>query len=40
MFLMFFKVVDAIESLPTTVKAGRRDVPISPMVIERAVLEK
>ena len=34
------KVVDAIESLPTTVKAGRRDVPISPVVIERAVLEK
>ena len=33
-------VVDAIERLPTTVKAGRRDVPITPVIIKRAALEK
>jgi peptidyl-prolyl cis-trans isomerase B (cyclophilin B) len=34
------KVVDSIERLPTTVKAGHRDVPVSPVIIERAVLVK
>ena len=34
------KVVDSIERLPTTVKAGHRDMPISSVMIERAVLVK
>jgi peptidyl-prolyl cis-trans isomerase B (cyclophilin B) len=33
-------VVDAIERLSTTVKAGRRDVPIAPVMIQRAALEE
>ena len=33
-------VVDAIERSPTTVKAGRRDVPSTPVIIKRAALEK
>ena len=33
-------VVDAIERLSTTVKTGRRDVPITPVIIKRATLEK
>jgi peptidyl-prolyl cis-trans isomerase B (cyclophilin B) len=33
-------VVDAIEMLSTTVKTGRRDVPITPVIIKRATLEK
>ena len=32
-------VVDQIERLPTGVKAGRRDVPLAPPVINRVVLE-
>lgn len=31
-------VVGAIESVPTTTKAGHRDVPVSPVVIEKAVV--
>ena len=34
------KVVETIENLPTTVKSGRRDVPINPVIIKRAILEK
>ena len=34
------KVVDAIEMLSTIVKTGRRDVPITPVIIKRATLEK
>ncbi|MBE7446590.1 MAG: peptidyl-prolyl cis-trans isomerase [Planctomycetia bacterium] len=33
-------VVTAIENLPTTTKAGFQDVPASPVVIERAIIEK
>ena len=33
-------VVDAIERVSTTVKTGRRDVPITPVIIKRAALEK
>ena len=33
-------VVDAIERLPTTFAAGRRNVPTKPAVIEKAVVEK
>ncbi len=33
-------VVDAIERVSTTVKTGRRDVPITPVIIKRAILEK
>lgn len=33
-------VVDVIENLPTTTKAGFQDVPASPAVIERAIIEK
>ncbi|MBL7177976.1 MAG: peptidyl-prolyl cis-trans isomerase [Desulfobacteraceae bacterium] len=33
-------VVDAIERLSTTFKTGRRDVPITPVIIKRACLEK
>lgn len=33
-------VVDYIESLPTTVKDGRHDVPTSPVIIKRAVVVK
>lgn len=33
-------VVDAIENLPTTTKAGFQDVPASPALIERAIVEK
>jgi len=29
------KVVDAIENLPTMVKAGRRDVPVQPVIITK-----
>jgi peptidyl-prolyl cis-trans isomerase B (cyclophilin B) len=32
-------VVDAIERLSTTVKTGRRDVPITPVIIKKAALE-
>lgn len=32
-------VVDAIESAPTTTKQGWRDVPVEPVVIEKAVIE-
>jgi cyclophilin family peptidyl-prolyl cis-trans isomerase len=34
------EVVDSIDRLPTTVKAGHRDAPISSVIIERAVLVK
>ena len=34
------KVVETIENLPTTAKSGRRDVPINPVIIKRAILEK
>jgi cyclophilin family peptidyl-prolyl cis-trans isomerase len=34
------EIVDSIERLPTTVKAGHRDVPVSSVIIERAVLLK
>ena len=33
-------VVDAIESVSTTSKAGQRDVPATPVTIERAIMEK
>ena len=33
-------VVDAIESVSTTSKAGQRDVPATPITIERATIEK
>jgi len=33
-------VLDAIESVPTTSKAGQRDVPATPVIIERAIVEK
>ncbi len=33
-------VVDAIESVATTSKAGHRDVPATPEIIERAIAEK
>ena len=33
-------VVDAIESVSTTSKAGQRDVPATPVTIERAIVEK
>ena len=33
-------VVDAIESVSTTSKAGQRDVPAAPVIIERAIVEK
>ena len=33
-------VVDAIESVSTTSKAGQRDVPVTPVTIERAIMEK
>jgi len=33
-------VVDAIESVPTTSKAGQHDVPAAPVIIERAIVEK
>lgn len=31
-------VVDAVESVSTTTKAGHRDVPVSPVVIEKATI--
>lgn len=34
------EIVDSIERLPSTMKAGQRDVPISSVIIERAVLLK
>ncbi len=33
-------VVDSIERLPTTTKSGYQDVPSSPVIIERALIEK
>jgi peptidyl-prolyl cis-trans isomerase B (cyclophilin B) len=33
-------VVETIEGLPTTMRAGQRDVPTSPVVIKQAVVEK
>ena len=33
-------VVDAIESVSTTSKAGQRDVPATPVIIERAIVDK
>ena len=33
-------VVDAIESVSTTSKVGQRDVPATPVTIERAIMEK
>ena len=33
-------VVDAIESMSTTSRAGQRDVPTTPVIIERAIVEK
>ena len=33
-------VVDVIENLPTTTKAGYQDIPTSSVVIERAIVEK
>ena len=33
-------VVDAIENVSTTVRAGQRDVPTTPVIIERAIIEK
>ena len=33
-------VLDAIERVPTTIKAGRRDVPVTPVLIKRVVLEE
>ncbi len=33
-------VVETIEGLPTTMRAGYRDVPTSPVVIKQAVVEK
>jgi peptidyl-prolyl cis-trans isomerase B (cyclophilin B) len=33
-------VVETIEGLPTTMRAGHRDVPTSPVVIKQAVVEK
>ena len=34
------KVVEAIEGVPTEAKAGHRDVPITPVIIKRAFVEK
>ena len=33
-------VVETIEGLPTTMRAGHRDVPTSPVVIKQAIVEK
>lgn len=33
-------VVDTIENVATTSKAGHRDVPVNPVIIERAIVEK
>ena len=33
-------VVDAIEKVPTTRKPGHQDVPVSPVIIDRAVIEQ
>ena len=33
-------IVDTIENLPTFVKSGRRDVPVSPVILEHAIIEK
>ncbi|HHT9138444.1 MAG TPA: peptidylprolyl isomerase [Candidatus Wunengus sp. YC60] len=33
-------VVDAIESVSTTSRAGQRDVPATPVIIERAIVKK
>jgi peptidyl-prolyl cis-trans isomerase B (cyclophilin B) len=33
------EVVEAIEGMPTTTKQGWRDVPVEPVVIEKAVIE-
>jgi len=33
-------VVDAIESVSTTVKVGQRDVPATPVIIEHAIVKK
>jgi peptidyl-prolyl cis-trans isomerase B (cyclophilin B) len=34
------EVVATIEKLPTTMKSGYKDVPVSPVIIERATVEE